>query len=113
MPFRVRPIQLDETSGSLTMKRLSQLFKNRTFPFMTLLALLAVLVGYYLFYVRGREVYFTHRYVRLLAFESGRLEERLSTLASIFANYQKDQTLRARDLKSLPGIERLGSPPAG
>ncbi|HEV8582516.1 MAG TPA: hypothetical protein VGX68_25910 [Thermoanaerobaculia bacterium] len=97
------------------MKRLAQIFKNRTFP-LTVLALLALAVGYYLFHVRGREAYFTHRYLRLLAFESGRLEERLANLDAIFANYQKDGTLRAADLaaglKDIPAVERLERPPA-
>jgi len=97
------------------MKRYAQIFKNRTFPLMTLLALATLALGYYLFHVRGREDYFTHRYLRLLAFESGRIEERLATLDGVFTNYQKDDTLTAADLadlKDLPSLERLEPPPA-
>jgi hypothetical protein len=93
------------------MKRYLHALKNRRFPLVTLFVLLAIALGYYLFYVRSREVYFTHRYQRLLASESGRLEERLSTLESVFANYQSDETLTAEKLKNLPGLDRLDSPP--
>src|SRR5918992_955922 len=99
------------------MKRYARIFKN-TFPLMTLLALLALALGYYLFYVRGKEAYFTHRYLRLLAFASGQIEERLDTIESVFANYQKDDTLTAadldglaKDLRALPSIERVDAPP--
>jgi hypothetical protein len=95
------------------MKPYAQVFKNRTVPLLTLVSLLAVLVGYYLFYVRSREDYFTHRYARLLASESSRLRERLSTLDTVFKNYSKDKSLSATDLMSLSGeIELQDSPPA-
>src|SRR5215217_6905104 len=95
------------------MRSYAQVFKNRTVPLLTLVSLLAVLVGDYLFYVRSREDYFTHRYARLLASESSRLRERLSTLDTVFKNYSKDKSLSAADLMSLPGeIELQDSPPA-
>jgi hypothetical protein len=86
-------------------------FKYRTFPLMTLVVLLAILLGYYLFYVRGREDYFTHRYVRLLAFESSRITGRLSTYENVFDSYQKDEGLKAGELMNVPGLELLKSPP--
>lgn len=102
------------------MKRYAQIFKNSTVPLMTLLALLALAAGYYLFYVRGKEDYFTHRYLRLLAFDSGQIEERLGTIQSVFANYQEDATLSfkdldrlAKDLRALPSVERVSAPPPG
>jgi hypothetical protein len=101
------------------MKRYAQIFKNSTFPLMTLLALLALALGFYLFHVRNREAYFTHRYLRLLAFASGQIEERLDTIESVFANYQKDETLSAKDLdnlpadlRALPSIEKVDAPPS-
>jgi hypothetical protein len=93
------------------MKPYTHVFKNRTFPLMTLVALLAIMVGYYLFYVRSREDYFMHRYGRLLASESYRLRERLSILDTVFKNYYKDESLRATDLTSLPGGIELQDPP--
>jgi hypothetical protein len=78
---------------------------------MTLVSLLALLAGYYLFYVRGREDYFTHRYVRLLAVESTRIQGQLSAYEKVLDSYQKDKDLHAKDPMNVSGLELLKPSP--
>ncbi|HEX4959424.1 MAG TPA: cache domain-containing protein [Thermoanaerobaculia bacterium] len=93
---------------------MKRFFANRTFPLMTLVSLLALLVGYYLFYVRSREDYFAHRYVRLLTVESSQIQGQLSAYENVFDSYQNDVNLvKAGVLKSVPGLELQKSPPKG
>jgi hypothetical protein len=91
-----------------------QIFQRRTFPVLTVLALLVLAGGYYLFYRSNREDYFRHRYLRQLAFESGRIGDSIDAYKRLFESYQNDKAgFRPADpQRVIPGLEQT-EPPDG
>ncbi len=95
------------------MRSFSQLVRRWTFPAMTVLALLVLAGGYYLFYKSSREDYFRHRHLRRLAFESARLGDTVEAYRRLLKNFRNDRDggYRPDDLLELArGLERVDLP---